>query len=93
MKDLFNPDEYSFKEIIQNNLYEDLSVDNLAMLTNLSTSSFKRKFKEVFDDSPAHYIKTKRLEKAADLLVVSNQRITDICYECGFSDIGHFSTS
>lgn len=93
LKDLFNPDEYSFKDVIQKNLYEDLSVDELAMLTNLSSSSFKRKFKEVFDDSPARFIKLKRLEKAADLLVLSNQRVTDICYECGFNDIGHFSKS
>lgn len=93
LKDLFNPEVRSFKDVIQNNLYEDLSVDDLAILTNMSVSSFKRKFKEVFNESPAKYIKTQRLEKAAKLLLLSDQRITDICYECGFSDIGHFSKS
>jgi len=93
LQDLFNPDQYDFKAVIQNNLFEALSVEELAVLTNLSVSSFKRKFKAVFGDSPASYIKSKRLEKAAQLLQITTQRITDICYDCGFSDIGHFSKS
>ncbi|PWJ42771.1 helix-turn-helix domain-containing protein [Sediminitomix flava] len=93
LQDLFNPEEYQFKDIIQTNLFEDLSIDDLAVLTSMSVSSFKRKFKEVFDDSPAHYIKSRRLEKAAELLLISQSRVTDICYDCGFSDIGHFSKS
>ena len=93
LQDLFNPNVYSFKDIIDTHLFEDLSVDDLAILTNLSVSSFKRKFKEVFKESPARYIKVKRLEKAAELLLKSNNRITDICFESGFNDIGHFSKS
>jgi len=93
IQDMFNPIEYSFKEIIHAHIFEDLSVEDLSLISNLSVSSFKRKFSEVFDDSPAHYIKTKRLEKAAELLVASSNRISDICYECGFSEIGHFSKS
>lgn len=91
LRDLFNPIEYSFKEIIHQHLFENLSLDHLAILTDLSLSSFKRKFKEVFDASPAQYIRTKRLEKAADLLRVSKARISDIAFDCGFNDTGHFS--
>ncbi len=93
LKDLFNPVNHSFKEIIHSHLFDDLALEDLALITNLSLSSFKRKFKEVFDDSPAHYIKVKRLEKAADMLTIPSNRISDICYECGFSDLGHFSKS
>ncbi|WNJ17013.1 AraC family transcriptional regulator [Pontibacter sp. G13] len=93
LQDLFNPTAINFKDVIQANLYEDLSVQDLAMLVNMSESSFKRKFKEIFQDSPAHYIKSKRLARAAELLVVSDLRVTDICYDCGFNDVGHFSKS
>ena len=89
--DLFDPNTYSLKEIIRAHLYEDHSIDDLATLCNLSTSSFKRKFKEVFEESPKRYIKRKRLEKAADLLRHGQLRITEICYDCGFNDITHFS--
>lgn len=91
--DMFNPHEVDFKKTVQASLYEDLSIQELAHLTNHSLSTFKRKFKEVFSDSPASYIKTKRLEKAARLLQVSKDRISDICYDCGFNSVDNFSKS
>lgn len=93
LKDLFNPIEFDFKKIIQTHLYDNLTLDDLALLSNLSISSFKRMFKNVFNESPAHYIKVKRLEKAAELLKITSNRISDICYDCGFNDVSHFSKS
>jgi AraC-like DNA-binding protein len=91
LKDLFNPEKYEFKDIINSHLYEDLSVEDLAILTGLSVSSFKRKFKEIYNESPARYIKNIRLEKAAKLLASTNTRISEICYSTGFSDPTHFT--
>ena len=93
LHDLFNPSRLEFKEVIKSKLFEDLSVEEYAQLTHLSLSSFKRKFKDTFGDSPARYIKTVRLKKAADLLKVSSDRISDIGYDCGFNDLAHFSKS
>lgn len=93
LKDLFNPDAYDFKAIINKHLFDNLSQEDLALLTNLSLSSFKRKFKEIFNDSPARYIKSQRLNRAAERLKASTDRIADICYECGFEDTAHFSRS
>jgi len=93
LKDLFNPSKYEFKNIINSHLYEDLSIDDLGLLAGLSISTFKRKFKAIFDDSPARYIKNKRLEKASDLIINSNMRISDICYSTGFNDPVHFTKS
>lgn len=93
LRGLFVPGVVDFKKVINKHLYEDLSVEDLAVLTNHSLSSFKRKFKSVFDDSPARYIRVKRLERAAELLLVHDGRISDICYDCGFSEISSFSRS
>lgn len=93
LQDMFNPNNYDFKHLINKNIHEDLSTEEFAHLCNLSLSSFKRKFKEVFDDTPASYIKNKRLDKAAQLLRVSKERIIDICFECGFSNVDSFSKS
>ena len=90
---LFSPKEYSFREIISSNLFNDLSIEQLATFANLSVSSFKREFAKIYEDSPAHYIKNKRLEKASQLLLNKEYRISDIAYECGFSDVAHFSNS
>ncbi|ANQ51193.1 helix-turn-helix transcriptional regulator [Flammeovirga sp. MY04] len=91
LKSLFQTKEYDFKEVIHAHLYEDLSIQDLAFFTGLSLSTFKRKFKTVFNTSPNQYIKTKRLMKAENLLRVTDQRISDIAYDCGFNDIGYFS--
>jgi AraC-like DNA-binding protein len=93
LKDLFNPEKYEFKDIINSNIYEDLSVDDLAFLTGLSLSSFKRKFKELYNESPARYVKNKRLAKAAELLSSTDMQISEICYNTGFSDPTHFTKS
>ncbi|MEM9886405.1 MAG: AraC family transcriptional regulator [Bacteroidota bacterium] len=93
LENLFDPIKIEFKAVIKSNIFSDLSLEELAMLNNLSLSSFKRKFKEIYKDSPARYIKRKRLEHALELLKISSNRISDVCYDCGFKDIGHFSKS
>jgi len=93
LHNMFNQHNYDFKHIVNKNIHEDLSTEELAHLCNLSLSSFKRKFREVFNDTPASYIKNKRLDKAAQLLRVSKERIIDICFECGFSNVDNFSKS
>jgi AraC-like DNA-binding protein len=93
LKDLFNPTEVDFKKIIQAHLYSNLTITDLSLLSNLSVSTFKRTFRQIYNDSPAHYIKVKRLEKSAELLKITSDRISDIGYDCGFNTIGHFSKS
>lgn len=90
---LFQSREYKFKEIIHSNLYEDLKLEDLAHFSGMSLSSFKRKFKAVFGTSPTQYIRSKRLEKAERLIKSTEDRISDIAYDCGFNDIGYFSKS
>ena len=90
---IFDPEKFSFKEIIRNNLYENLSLDDWAKLTNLSVSTFKRKFADAFGESPARYVRNKKLEKASELLLHSSKRVSDIAYECGFEDVAYFSKS
>ena len=88
---LFKPLDIEFKSTIQHNIYANLSLDELARLCHLSTSSFKRKFSEVFDSSPKKYISQKKIEKAAVLLKTENLRISDIAYEVGFDSLATFN--
>ena len=92
MSDLFNPISASIKQVVENHLYSDISIDEVAHLCNMSLSSFKRAFKKTFKESPARYIKTKKLEKAAQLLHVSDKSVANIAYECGFNNPDSFST-
>lgn len=93
LSQLFSPTTYTFKQIIQGHLFSHFTIEELAQRSNLSVSSFKREFAKLYNDTPANYIKTKRLEKAAELLLVSDERITDIAFDCGFNDLANFSKS
>lgn len=88
---LFKPIDIEFKSTIQHNIYSNLSLDELARLCHLSTSSFKRKFNTVFKSSPKKYISQKKIEKAAALLKSDNLRISDIAYDVGFDSLATFN--
>lgn len=93
LSQLFSPTTYTFKQIIEANLFSQLTIEELAQQNNLSVSSFKREFAKIYNDTPANYIKAKKLEKAAELLQLSDQRITEIAFDCGFNDLANFTKS
>lgn len=93
LSQLFSPVVYTFRQIIEANLFSQVSIEELAQKTNLSVSSFKREFRKLYNDSPANYIKIQRLEKAAALLSTSDNRITEIAFDCGFNDLANFTKS
>ena len=88
---LFLANEYEFQEVIQAHLFDNLNLEDLAFLTGLSLSSFKRKFSAVYGISPNKYFISKRLEQAQVLLSTTDLRISEIAYDCGFSDVGYFT--
>jgi AraC-like DNA-binding protein len=91
--DLFTPRNLSVKEIVNNHLFSDLSIEDLANLCNLSVSTFNRTFQTLFNDTPANYIKTKRLERARELLTISTLTASEIAFQTCFKDVAHFSRS
>ena len=93
LQNLFDPVVLDFRALIQAQLYEELEIKDYAALAHMSLSTFKRKFKSVFNDTPARYILNKRLEKAAELLQFTDKRVTDVCFECGFNNPSTFSKS
>jgi transcriptional regulator, AraC family len=93
LSQLFSPAKYSFQQVIDANIFLQINMQELAEKTNLSLSSFKREFRKIYDSSPANYIKNKRLERAAELLLASDERITDVAFDCGFNDLASFSKS
>lgn len=88
---LFSPQEFDLRQVVEENLFTNLSIAELAYLCSMSLATFKRRFKEVFSDSPADYIKQRKMEKAAKMLINSNTRITELAYDCGFESISTFN--
>ena len=90
---LFSPHEMDIKEVIQRHLFSDISVQDLAGLCRMTLATFNRKFHALFNDTPAVYIKTQRLQRARHLLAVSTLTISEIAFQSGFNDIPHFTRS
>ncbi|KAA3612612.1 MAG: AraC family transcriptional regulator [Calditrichaeota bacterium] len=91
LSNLFNTATYAFREIIDAHVFSTLSITEFAQLANMSTSTFKRVFKKNYNETPARYIRLKRLDKAANLIKISSESITEIAYQCGFNDSSQFS--
>ena len=93
LQSLFTPHEVRLNEIVERHLYANASINDLAELSNMTLATFNRKFYSLFEDTPANYIKTKRLERAKELLQVSTLSISEIAFQTGFKDVPHFSRS
>lgn len=88
---LFTPQKANISEVIESHLYSNLSLDQMAALAGQSLSTFKREFKKYFNDTPANYIRNKRMKKAAELLAYSSHTISEISYQVGYEDSSYFS--
>ena len=90
---LFKPNFMKFEEVIKKNIYSNISVNELAILCNMSLSSFKRKFAEIYIVSPIKYLMIIKLQKASELLEDKNNLISNIAHEVGFESLTAFNRS
>jgi len=88
---LYEPNKFSLQEIVDANYLEDLSLEEIAGLANMSIATFKRKFKQYVGDSPGNYIRKKRLQLAANELLYTKKSISEIAFDCGFNDSNYFA--
>ena len=93
LSNLFSPTSYTFREIIEAHYFSNVTLEELAQLTNKSLSTFKREFRKIYKKPPASFLRDKKLEKAVKLLGSTELRAIDIAYDCGFADASHFSKS
>lgn len=77
--------------IIDNIEDQDLDVEKLARLLNMSRITLYRKISAVSDLTPLELITITRLKKAAELLAQGNLKIYEIADMVGFSSQSHFA--
>jgi AraC-like DNA-binding protein len=72
---------------------ERVEVNDMARAAGLSKAHFSREFRRVFGESPHQYLLTRRLERAAALLRMTDWSVAEVCLEVGLVSIGSFTTS
>ncbi|MDR1862472.1 MAG: AraC family transcriptional regulator [Treponema sp.] len=85
--------KYSFAELknfLQNNLYRDISVEEMARVMDLSRSHFTRIFSREMGISPRLYLENLRLKDAMDFLFQEGVTVKETAAHCGIYDANYF---
>ena len=70
---------------------EPLDVRAVAAVAHVSEAHFSRCFRAVFGETPHRYLQRRRVERSMFLLRETDRRVTDICFDVGFTSLGTFS--
>lgn len=81
---------HSLSQVVQSHKFKNLNTEELAFLCNMSLSTFKRRFQELYQTSPRKYLIAEKMKKAKQLLKV-NKRPSEIYYELGYENLSSFS--
>ncbi|MGS0740796.1 helix-turn-helix domain-containing protein [Glaciimonas sp. GG7] len=68
-----------------------ISADLLATRLNMSPAKFSRFFRKATGNSFTDFVNQIRVNKACQLLMNSDQYVTNICYEVGFNNVANFN--
>ena len=91
MLQLRHPVKTDIHRVVEENYTSPISLEELAYLSGRSLSSFKRDFQSIYGETPAKWIREKRLSKARQMLQASQMSIADVAYSLGFENPTHFS--
>jgi AraC-like DNA-binding protein/mannose-6-phosphate isomerase-like protein (cupin superfamily) len=75
---------------VRENIYRNITVHELATLSNLTKDHFIRLFKRELDCTPLQYINQKKIERAQLMLVVSSKSIKDVAHALAFDNLSYF---
>jgi transcriptional regulator GlxA family with amidase domain len=79
--------------LMEANIEEPLSTDDIAQLAGVSRRQLERLFKQYLGTLPSRYYLELRLKRARQLLLDTNHSIVQVGLMCGFSSGSHFSTA
>jgi AraC-like DNA-binding protein/ligand-binding sensor protein len=79
------------REFIARHQDHDLSLGEVARAVNTSTYYFCKLFKKATGLTFTDYLSRVRIEKAKNLLLNPNARVSEVAYEVGFQSLTHFN--
>lgn len=77
----------------ETNIYNNVTVEELAFLCNMSLSTYKRKFGKVYGITPAKWFLQKRMEQAATMLLAEGEKPGEIYHKVGYENHSSFTQS
>jgi len=80
-------------DFIEANLQESIGLDDLARAAGLSANHFLRVFKLATGETPYHFLRARRLERARQMLADDAMPLAELALECGFANQAHFTAA
>lgn len=84
---------YFIKKVIDNNLFNKLTLSQLSTEIQSNECTLKKVFKDTFNTTVFSYIKEQRMLKAKQILLDSDTTINEIADIVGYKNPQHFSTA
>jgi AraC family transcriptional regulator len=78
-------------EFIEANISQSVQVGDLAAVVNLSTAYFSFFFRRATGESPLAYLRRRRIERAQEMMLASDESIAEIALACGLADQSHLN--
>ena len=88
---LISDEACPFQKLITQHIHSNLSLEEIAFLSHMSLSTFKRKFFRKYGITPGKWFKDQRLQKAKELLTHKNVKPSDIYLDFGYNNLSNFS--
>lgn len=81
------------RDLADRHYARQVTVADMAHEAGLSRAHFIERFGRAFGESPHQYLLTRRLERAASLLRLTDWSVARVCVSVGLSSVGSFTTS
>ncbi|MDR2891459.1 MAG: AraC family transcriptional regulator [Alistipes sp.] len=85
-----DPEKELIERLLQNYIFSKTTLSELALVNNRSLSSFKKKFKDYFHQSPHKWVVGQRLMHARLLVISTKKSTAQIGTECAMPNTSHF---
>src|SRR5262249_61396969 len=80
-------------DYIECNLSSELTLSNLASISDLSLHYFARMFKRTIGMPPHRYVLERRVERAKEMLRITSASLVEISLSTGFDSQSHFAST
>lgn len=79
------------KEFLDENFTENISIEQMSEIANMSVSGFSHYFKKLLGLSPLQYLIQRKIGLAQKFLIATDKSITEISMDLGYDNVSHFN--
>jgi len=84
-------EELSMRKAVESNIGNVVTIEELAFLCHMSSSTFKRRFGRIYNTSPQKWLLSQKLQLAAELLSQPAEKLSDVYLKIGYENHSSFS--